>query len=74
MDLNEELKNITGVDKGYPQASLIIKGNLIENNPKFVENLLNYNEESIEWAKENPRKLGEYAEEMDMGIKKRTIN
>lgn len=73
LDLNEELKNITGVDKGYPQASLIIKGNLIENNPKFVEKFIKLYEESIEWAKENPEKLGEYAEEMDMGIKKEPL-
>ena len=73
LDLNEELKNITGVDKGYPQASLMIKGNLIENNPKFVEKFIKLYEESIEWAKENPEKLGEYAEEMDMGIKKEPL-
>ena len=73
LDLNDELKSITGVDKGYPQASLIIKGNLIENNPKFVEKFIKLYEESIEWAKKNPEKLGEYAEEMDMGIKKEPL-
>lgn len=73
LDLNEEWKNLTGADKGYPQASLIIKTDLIENHGKFVEEFISIYEESIKWAKENPEELGEYAEEMDMGIKKEPL-
>ncbi len=68
------MEKLTGVDKGYPQASLIIKTDLIENHGKLVKKIISLYEESIKWAKENPEELGEYAEEMDMGIKKRTIN
>ncbi|HSH36929.1 ABC transporter substrate-binding protein [Schnuerera sp.] len=72
-DLNEEWSKITGADKGYPQASLIIKADLIENNPDFVKEFINIYEESIQWAKDNPEKLGDYAEELELGVKKETI-
>lgn len=73
LDLNEEWKSLIGADKGYPQASLIIKTDLTENHGKFVEEFISIYEESIKWAKENPEELGEYAEEMDMGIKKEPL-
>jgi NitT/TauT family transport system substrate-binding protein len=72
-DLNKEWSKITGTDKGYPQASLIIKTDLIENNLEFVENFIKTYEESIKWAKENPKKLGEYAEELELGVMKPAI-
>ena len=71
-DLNKEWSNITGTDKGYPQASLIIKSDLIENNIEFVENFIKY-EESVKWAKENPEVLGQYAEELELGVMKAAI-
>ncbi|MBZ2175280.1 ABC transporter substrate-binding protein [Schnuerera sp. xch1] len=69
-DLNEEWSNITGAENGYPQASLIIKSDLIENNREFVENFIEVYEENLKWAKNNPEKLGEYAEELEIGITK----
>ena len=73
LDLNEEWKGLTGSNIGYPQASLIIKEDLIESNPKFVKEFIKLYEESIEWAKENPEELGQIAEEMEMGIKKEAL-
>ena len=72
-DLNKEWSNITGTSKGYPQASLIIKTDLIENDIEFVENFIKIYEESIKWAKENPEELGEYAEELELGVMKSAI-
>jgi len=73
LDLNEEWKGLTGSNIGYPQASLIIKEDLIESNPKFVKEFIKLYEESIKWAKENPEELGQIAEEMEMGIKKEAL-
>lgn len=72
-DLNKEWGKITGSDKGYPQASLIIKSDLIDKNKDFVENLLKEYEKSRVWTKKNPEKLGEYAEELEISIEKETI-
>ena len=72
-DFNEEWSNITGAENGYPQASLIIKSDLIENNREFVDKFINAYVESQEWSKSNPEKLGEYAEDMEIGIKKEMV-
>ncbi|MCF6465309.1 ABC transporter substrate-binding protein [Clostridium sp. Cult2] len=72
-NLNKEWSNITGTDKGYPQASLIIKSDLIENNKEFVEKFIQVYEESIKWAKENPNIAGTYAEELELGVMKPVI-
>lgn len=73
LDLNEEWGRAAGTDKGYPQASLIVKKDLIENNGEFVETFLKAYEESRIWAKENPEKLGEYAEDLEISVSKETI-
>ena len=72
-DLNEEWAKAAGTEKGYPQASLIIKNDLIGNNMEFVEEFIKAYEESRKWAKENPKKLGEYAGELGISVSKETI-
>lgn len=72
-DLNEEWAKATGVEKGYPQACLIIKKDLIENDRKFVEEFIKLYEESRIWAAENPKVLGEYAEALEISVKKETL-
>jgi len=69
-DFNEEWSKITGIKQGYPQASLIIKSDLIENNKEFVEKFIQVYTDNLEWAKNNPEKLGEYAESLSYGITK----
>ncbi len=67
LDLNSLWAEAKGVPKGYPQACLVIKKSLIEENPEFVENfLLEYNN-SIQWANENPEALGDISEELALG-------
>lgn len=72
-DLNEEWSSATGVKKGFPQSSLIIKTDLIENNKEFVESFIGDYEESRKWATENQDELGEYAEELGIGVEKDII-
>ena len=73
LDLNEEWGKAAGTDKGYPQASLIIKKDLIENNREFVEDFIKAYEESRKWAVENSETLGGYAEELGISVAKETI-
>jgi NitT/TauT family transport system substrate-binding protein len=72
-NLNEEWSKITGSANGYPQSSLIVKKDLIENNKEFVEAFLAKYKESIEWANKNPEKLGEYAEQLKMSMNKAVV-
>jgi NitT/TauT family transport system substrate-binding protein len=72
-NLNEEWSNITGNANGYPQSSLIIKKDLLENNKEFVEGFLAKYKESIEWANQNPEKLGEYAQELKLSMNKEVV-
>lgn len=72
-DINEEWGKATGTKMGYPQASLIVKGDLIENNRDFVEKFIEAYKESRTWAKENPEELGKYAEEVGISVAKETI-
>lgn len=72
-DLNKEWSNITGTDEGFPQASLIIKADLIEKEREFVDKFLKMYEESINWVKENPDIAGDYAEELELGIMKQLV-
>lgn len=70
LDFNEEWSNITGAENGYPQASLIIKSDLLENNRNFVDRFIDAYVESQEWGKNNPEDLGQYAEDMEIGMTK----
>ena len=69
-DLNQEWANISGAKKGFPQSSLIIKTDLIENNKEFVEAFIESYETSRIWAIENQDELGEYAEELGINVEK----
>lgn len=46
-NLNDEWKNITNSDLGYPQSTLVIKEELYDTNPKFVKEFINKLTESI---------------------------
>ena len=72
-DLNQEWAKAAGTVNGYPQASLIIKEDLLENNPDFVRSFIKAYEESRAWAGENPSKLVDYAQELEMSVAKETL-
>lgn len=69
-DLNEEWSNATTAEKGFPQSSLIIKTDLIENDIEFVERFIKQYQESRKWAIENQNELSEYAEELEISVAK----
>lgn len=73
LDLNKEWEKVTGAENGFPQASLIIKRDLIDNNLEFVKNFIKAYEESRKWAGENKDKLAEYAEELEISVNRDTI-
>lgn len=72
-DLNEEWSLASGAKKGFPQSSLIIKKDLIDNNSEFVRSFIENYENSRKWAIENPDELGEYAEELGISVAKDII-
>lgn len=72
-DLNEEWSKVSDVEKGFPQSSLIIKKDLIENNREFVEKFIKEYEASRKWAIENPVELAAYAEELEIAVEKGII-
>lgn len=66
--LNEEWSKLAGDSQGYPQSSLIIKSDLLENEREFVEKFLKEYEESSNWASNNPENLGDYAEDLEIAV------
>ena len=73
LDLQEEWSKINKGDSSYPQASLIIKNEIIENNPEFVEMFLQEYQNSINWLFANVEKAGEYNEELQTGLSKGVV-
>ncbi|CEK39795.1 ABC transporter substrate-binding protein [Paraclostridium sordellii] len=72
--LNEEYKNITKSDYGYPQATIIVKSDFAKNNKEFVNLFLEGVKKSIIFVNSNPDKAGEYCEKIGVGTKKEVIN
>ncbi|MFR3558666.1 MAG: ABC transporter substrate-binding protein [Paraclostridium sordellii] len=72
--LNEEYKNITKSDYGYPQATIIVKSDFAKNNKEFVNLFLEGVKESIIFVNSNPDKAGEYCEKIGVRTKKEVIN
>jgi NitT/TauT family transport system substrate-binding protein len=72
-DLNGLWAEAKGVQIGYPQSCLVVKRELVENDPEFIERfLLEYNN-SIQWASENPEDLGDISEEFSLGPEKAAV-
>jgi len=73
LDFNEEWKNAYGSENGYPQSSLIIKKEILENYKAEVDLLLKEYEASIKWGNENPKELGDYAQELELAVNKEVL-
>lgn len=74
MDLNEEWKNNNSSDYGFPQATIIVKEDLIENDSKFIDVFLDKVEESTIFANENREELANYCEEIGVSADKSIIS
>ena len=72
-DLNQEWSKVSGAEKGFPQASLVIKADLIEKYKDFVEAFIEAYEASRKWAAYEQDELGEYAEALEIGVEKGII-
>lgn len=73
MDLNEEWKKINNTQYGFPQSTIIVKNDLIENHKEFVDDLLDKVKESAEWMYHEKDTLGDYCEEIGVSAKKPII-
>ena len=73
LDLQEEWAKATSMTSSYPQASLIIKDELLENHPEVVAAFLEAFEDSINWANNNPEEAGAYNEELKTGLTIETV-
>lgn len=73
MDFNEEWKKLNESEYGFPQATIIVKNDLIENDKKFVEKFLSSVEESCKFALENKDELANYCEEIGVSASKAII-
>ena len=73
LDLQKEWSKLNQGDTSYPQASLVIKNEVIEKNPEFVQMFLQEYEDSINWLSANAAKAGEYNEELETGLSKGAV-
>jgi NitT/TauT family transport system substrate-binding protein len=74
MDFNEEWKKINKSEYGFPQSTVIVKKDLIENDNKFVESFLKELEESCNFAINNNSDLPSYCEEIGVSVNKDIVS
>lgn len=73
ININDEWKSLNNSEYGYPQATIIIKSDLVNNNKEFVNEVLDRVDESCRWIYEEKNLLGEYCEEIGVSAKKPII-
>ncbi len=72
-DLQEEWEKVTGLDGGIPQASLVVRNEILEKHPEVVLAFIEKYQEAIAWVNENPALAGKYAEELEIVAKGKVI-
>lgn len=73
-NLNDEWKNITNSDLGYPQSTLVIKEEIYETNPKFVKEFINKLTESISKLYKNSGETVENVKRNSLSIDTSVLN
>lgn len=73
LNLNDEWKKQNNSQYGYPQATVIVRKDLIENDSKLVANMLREIENSTIWAYKDKEALGDYCEEIGVSANKNII-
>jgi len=69
LDLQEEWKKAFGLERsGYPQAGIVVKEELINNDPQLVKNYISVLADGMKWINENPGEAGRIAEELELGL------
>lgn len=74
MNLNDEWKKQNDSKYGFPQATVIIKEDLIKNDKGFVSKFLKELENSVNYALEDKQELGTICEEIGVSANKSIIN
>lgn len=74
MDFNEEWKKENNSQYGFPQSTVIVKKELVENNKKFVEEFLKELETSCNFAIEKNSDLPSYCEEIGVSVNKDIVS
>ncbi|MBY0756453.1 ABC transporter substrate-binding protein [Clostridium sardiniense] len=73
MNLNDEWKKQNDSKYGFPQATIIVKEDLIKNNKEFVDKFLKELENSVNYALEDKKELGAICEEIGVSANKDII-
>lgn len=73
-NLNDEWKNVTNSDLGYPQSTLVIKEEIYETNPKFVKEFINKLTESISKLYKNSGETVENVKRNSLSIDTSVLN
>ncbi|MGG7076926.1 ABC transporter substrate-binding protein [Clostridium sardiniense] len=73
MNLNDEWKKQNDSKYGFPQATVIVKEDLIKNNKEFVDKFLKELENSVNYALEDKKELGTICEEIGVSANKDII-
>ncbi|MDZ4992793.1 PhnD/SsuA/transferrin family substrate-binding protein [Clostridium perfringens] len=71
--LNDQWKEMSDSQMGYPQSSVIVKEDLVNNHFDDVQKILKEIDESTKWANENREEAGSFAEEVGITGKKEII-
>lgn len=73
LNLNDEWKKQNNSKYGFPQATVIVKEDLIKNNKKFVEEFLDKLDDSVEYAVKNKDSIGNICAEVGVSANKDII-
>lgn len=71
--LNEEWKKAFNTTTGYPQATIIVRSEILKSHKDFVEAFLSEVEGSINWSYDNKDEFGQYCEEIGLSAKKEVL-
>lgn len=67
-NLNDEWKNLVNSDLGYPQATLVIKEEIYNSNPKLMEEFVNELKSSVAFLYKDREKTIQYIKENGLGV------
>lgn len=73
LNLNEEWKKEFNVELGFPQGSVIVKKDLIDNDKEFISNFLDSIKNGVEWLNTNKAEGALYSEEIGVTFDKGII-
>ena len=73
MNLNDEWKALNNSQYGYPQSTIIVKSDLVDNDSEFVKKVLSKVDESCNWIYKDKENIGLYCEEIGVSANKSII-